>query len=109
MDVPFTLVTCNTGDFVDVKELGTLSLCDFGGGQAQKDEVQIYREAQFLFLMQRLKKSNLPQGIETLTDFAEHLAASVDIVFPVIHGSFGEDGVIQFLLIIDSSGASRKI
>ncbi|KAI3787920.1 hypothetical protein L2E82_00432 [Cichorium intybus] len=80
---------------LDVKELGTLSLCDFGGGQVEKDEVQIYREAQFLLLMQRLKKSNLPQGIETLTDFAAHLAASVDIVFPVIHGSFGEDGVIQ--------------
>ncbi|KAI3689634.1 hypothetical protein L2E82_47598 [Cichorium intybus] len=28
----------------------------------------------------------------------EHLAASVDIVFPVIHGRFGEDGGIQELL-----------
>ncbi|XP_031376335.1 uncharacterized protein LOC116192059 isoform X2 [Punica granatum] len=30
--------------------------------------------------------------------FAAHLAASVDIVFPVIHGQFGEDGGIQDLL-----------
>jgi len=30
-----------------------------------------------------------------LDEFAEHLAASVDIVFPVIHGRFGEDGGIQ--------------
>ncbi|XP_057435324.1 uncharacterized protein LOC130728018 isoform X2 [Lotus japonicus] len=29
---------------------------------------------------------------------AEHLATSVDIVFPVIHGQFGEDGRIQELL-----------
>jgi hypothetical protein len=33
-----------------------------------------------------------------LSEFAEHLAASVDIVFPVIHGRFGEDGGIQELL-----------
>lgn len=40
------------------------------------------------------KLESLAQGFETLTDFAEHLAASVDIVFPVIHGRFGEDGGI---------------
>lgn len=44
------------------------------------------------------KLESLAQGFETLTDFAEHLAASVDIVFPVIHGRFGEDGGIQELL-----------
>ncbi|KAL4572453.1 hypothetical protein LXL04_019230 [Taraxacum kok-saghyz] len=44
------------------------------------------------------KLESLAQGFETLTEFAEHLAASVDIVFPVIHGRFGEDGGIQELL-----------
>lgn len=38
---------------------------------------------------------SLAQGFKSLSDFAEHLAASVDIVFPVIHGQFGEDGGIQ--------------
>nr|XP_043621759.1 uncharacterized protein LOC122593415 [Erigeron canadensis] len=44
------------------------------------------------------KLESLAQGFETLTEFAEHLAASVNIVFPVIHGRFGEDGDIQELL-----------
>ncbi|XP_031095493.1 uncharacterized protein LOC115999733 [Ipomoea triloba] len=44
------------------------------------------------------KLESLAQGFESLSDFAEHLAASVDIVFPVIHGRFGEDGGIQELL-----------
>ncbi|CAI9298770.1 unnamed protein product [Lactuca saligna] len=44
------------------------------------------------------KLESLAQGFETLTEFAEHLAAYVDIVFPVIHGRFGEDGGIQELL-----------
>ncbi|KAG5550708.1 hypothetical protein RHGRI_015610 [Rhododendron griersonianum] len=44
------------------------------------------------------KLESLAQGFETLSDFAEHLAGSVDIVFPVIHGRFGEDGGIQELL-----------
>ncbi|KAI3771072.1 hypothetical protein L6452_02225 [Arctium lappa] len=44
------------------------------------------------------KLESLAQGFQTLTDFAEHLAATVDIVFPVIHGRFGEDGGIQELL-----------
>lgn len=44
------------------------------------------------------KLESLAQGFDTLTDFAEHLAAYVDIVFPVIHGRFGEDGGIQELL-----------
>ncbi|CAL1378537.1 unnamed protein product [Linum trigynum] len=34
----------------------------------------------------------------SLSKFVEHLAAAVDIVFPVIHGQFGEDGGIQELL-----------
>ncbi|KAJ4971798.1 hypothetical protein NE237_004897 [Protea cynaroides] len=44
------------------------------------------------------KLESLAQGFQSLSDFAEHLAASVDIVFPVIHGRFGEDGGIQELL-----------
>lgn len=38
---------------------------------------------------------SLAQGFQSLFDFAQHLAANVDIVFPVIHGKFGEDGGIQ--------------
>ncbi|KAB1224521.1 D-alanine--D-alanine ligase [Morella rubra] len=44
------------------------------------------------------KLENLAQGFRSLSEFAEHLAASVDIVFPAIHGRFGEDGGIQGLL-----------
>lgn len=44
------------------------------------------------------KLESLARGFATLTEFVEHLAASVDIVFPVIHGRFGEDGGIQELL-----------
>ncbi|GAB4833237.1 hypothetical protein Ancab_031484 [Ancistrocladus abbreviatus] len=44
------------------------------------------------------KLESLAQGFSSLSEFAEHLAASVDIVFPVIHGRFGEDGRIQELL-----------
>ncbi|XP_015897668.4 uncharacterized protein LOC107431289 isoform X1 [Ziziphus jujuba] len=44
------------------------------------------------------KLESLAQGFQSLSDFAGHLAASVDIVFPVIHGQFGEDGDIQELL-----------
>lgn len=42
---------------------------------------------------------SLAQGFKSWSDFAEHLAVSVDIVFPVIHGQFGEDGGIQVLYI----------
>uniref|UniRef100_M8AND1 Uncharacterized protein n=1 Tax=Aegilops tauschii TaxID=37682 RepID=M8AND1_AEGTA len=38
---------------------------------------------------------SLAQEFGSLSEFAEHLAANVDIVFPVIHGKFGEDGGIQ--------------
>ncbi|KAK9734334.1 hypothetical protein RND81_04G132500 [Saponaria officinalis] len=41
---------------------------------------------------------SLAQGFTSLSEFMDHLAASVDIVFPVIHGPFGEDGTIQELL-----------
>ncbi|KAI3710150.1 hypothetical protein L2E82_39924 [Cichorium intybus] len=41
------------------------SLCDFGGGQVEKDELQTYREAHFPLLMQRLKKSK-PVSAEEL-------------------------------------------
>ncbi|KAE8686916.1 putative short chain alcohol dehydrogenase [Hibiscus syriacus] len=44
------------------------------------------------------KLESLAQGFRSLSEFAEHLAVSVDIVFPVIHGRFGEDGGIQELL-----------
>lgn len=44
------------------------------------------------------KLESLAQEFHSLSDFAEHLAATVDIVFPVIHGKFGEDGGIQELL-----------
>ncbi|XP_073364998.1 uncharacterized protein [Aegilops tauschii subsp. strangulata] len=44
------------------------------------------------------KLESLAQEFGSLSEFAEHLAANVDIVFPVIHGKFGEDGGIQVLV-----------
>ncbi|XP_020694758.1 uncharacterized protein LOC110108371 isoform X2 [Dendrobium catenatum] len=44
------------------------------------------------------KLESLAHAFSSLTEFAEHLSISVDIVFPVIHGRFGEDGGIQELL-----------
>ncbi|CAN0927902.1 D-alanine--D-alanine ligase [Linum grandiflorum] len=44
------------------------------------------------------KLESLAWRFPSLSEFAEHLAESVDIVFPVIHGKFGEDGGIQELL-----------
>ncbi|CAH8383496.1 unnamed protein product [Eruca vesicaria subsp. sativa] len=44
------------------------------------------------------KLESLAQGFGSLSEMAEHLASAVDIVFPVIHGRFGEDGGIQELL-----------
>lgn len=38
---------------------------------------------------------SLAQGFHSLHAFVEHLTVSVDVVFPVIHGRFGEDGGIQ--------------
>ncbi|KAJ8436975.1 hypothetical protein Cgig2_012262 [Carnegiea gigantea] len=59
------------------------------------DHIQLYSNtpADFDF-----KLDSLAQGFSSLSDFAENLSASVDIVFPVIHGPFGEDGTIQELL-----------
>uniref|UniRef100_A0A1D1Y463 D-alanine--D-alanine ligase A n=1 Tax=Anthurium amnicola TaxID=1678845 RepID=A0A1D1Y463_9ARAE len=44
------------------------------------------------------KLESLAQGFQSLPEFAEHLSHTVDIVFPVIHGRFGEDGGIQEIL-----------
>ncbi|XP_019092543.1 PREDICTED: uncharacterized protein LOC104748066 [Camelina sativa] len=44
------------------------------------------------------KLESLAQGFSSLSGLAEHLVSAVDIVFPVIHGRFGEDGGIQELL-----------
>ncbi|KAJ4779729.1 D-alanine-D-alanine ligase [Rhynchospora pubera] len=44
------------------------------------------------------KLQSLAQGFKSLDEFVHHLAMAVDIVFPVIHGRFGEDGGIQELL-----------
>uniref|UniRef100_A0A1J3FT74 D-alanine--D-alanine ligase n=1 Tax=Noccaea caerulescens TaxID=107243 RepID=A0A1J3FT74_NOCCA len=44
------------------------------------------------------KLDSLAQKFSSLTELAEHLVSAVDIVFPVIHGRFGEDGGIQELL-----------
>ncbi|XP_020211469.1 uncharacterized protein LOC109796203 isoform X1 [Cajanus cajan] len=44
------------------------------------------------------KLESLAQSFQTLDDLAKHLATAVDIVFPVIHGQFGEDGGVQELL-----------
>ncbi|ESQ49193.1 hypothetical protein EUTSA_v10020004mg [Eutrema salsugineum] len=44
------------------------------------------------------KLGSLAQGFSSLSALAEHLVSAVDIVFPVIHGRFGEDGCIQELL-----------
>lgn len=38
---------------------------------------------------------SLAQGFGSLSEFGEHLVGNVDIVFPAIHGRFGEDGGIQ--------------
>ncbi|KAH9310198.1 hypothetical protein KI387_038109, partial [Taxus chinensis] len=44
------------------------------------------------------KLDSLAQGFKSMSEFMEHLASSTDIVFPLIHGRFGEDGGIQDLL-----------
>jgi D-alanine-D-alanine ligase-like ATP-grasp enzyme len=43
----------------------------------------------------RFHSYSLAQEFRSLSEFADHLSANVDIVFPVIHGKFGEDGGIQ--------------
>lgn len=44
------------------------------------------------------KLESLAHAFPSFKELTEHLASSVDIVFPVIHGRFGEDGGIQALL-----------
>lgn len=44
------------------------------------------------------KLNSLAEGFKSLSEFMEHLAVSTDIVFPLIHGKFGEDGSIQELI-----------
>ncbi|GLJ38718.1 hypothetical protein SUGI_0789120 [Cryptomeria japonica] len=44
------------------------------------------------------KLSSLAEGFKSMSEFMEHLTSSTDIVFPLIHGQFGEDGSIQELL-----------
>ncbi|KAI3474380.1 hypothetical protein Pfo_029241, partial [Paulownia fortunei] len=54
------------------------------------------------------KLESLAQGFKSLSDFVDHLATSVDIVFPVIHGRFGEDGGIQYGLNFIGSATFGK-
>jgi hypothetical protein len=74
-------------------------------------------DSQFLFLSNiiipkififKLHFCSLAQGFDSLSDFAEHLATNVDIVFPVIHGKFGEDGGIQVCSLPVKSGLQGK-
>ncbi|XP_072974647.1 uncharacterized protein [Typha angustifolia] len=67
--------------------------CDLNAYAISSSQLYSNTPADFDF-----KLESLAQGFHSLSDFAEHLAASVDIVFPVIHGRFGEDGGIQALL-----------
>ncbi|XP_030480547.1 uncharacterized protein LOC115697615 [Cannabis sativa] len=67
--------------------------CDYNAYAISSAQVYSNTPSDFDF-----KLESLAQGFQSLSDFAEHLAASVDIVFPVIHGQFGEDGGIQELL-----------
>uniref|UniRef100_A0A2P2MLK6 D-alanineD-alanine ligase n=1 Tax=Rhizophora mucronata TaxID=61149 RepID=A0A2P2MLK6_RHIMU len=67
--------------------------CDLNAYAISSAQVYSNTPADFDF-----KLESLALGFSSLSEFAEHLAASVDIVFPVIHGRFGEDGGIQELL-----------
>ncbi|KAK4396058.1 D-alanine--D-alanine ligase A [Sesamum angolense] len=67
--------------------------CNFKAYAISNAQVYSNTPADFDF-----KLESLAQGFKSLSDFVEHLATSVDIVFPVIHGRFGEDGGIQELL-----------
>ncbi|XP_031284860.1 uncharacterized protein LOC116143550 [Pistacia vera] len=67
--------------------------CDLNAFAISSAQVYSNTPADFDF-----KLESLAQGFGSLSEFAEHLAASVDIVFPAIHGRFGEDGGIQELL-----------
>ncbi|KAK4418871.1 D-alanine--D-alanine ligase [Sesamum alatum] len=67
--------------------------CNFKAYAISNAQVYSNTPADFDF-----KLESLAQGFKSLSDFVDHLATSVDIVFPVIHGRFGEDGGIQELL-----------
>ncbi|XP_020578177.1 uncharacterized protein LOC110023213 isoform X2 [Phalaenopsis equestris] len=67
--------------------------CDFNAYAISSAQLYSNTPADFDF-----KLESLAHAFSSLTAFAEHLAISVDIVFPVIHGRFGEDGGIQELL-----------
>ncbi|GAV80851.1 Dala_Dala_lig_N domain-containing protein/Dala_Dala_lig_C domain-containing protein [Cephalotus follicularis] len=67
--------------------------CDMNAYAISSAQVYSNTPADFDFKLQ-----SLAQGFSSLSEFSEHLAASVDIIFPVIHGRFGEDGGIQELL-----------
>ncbi|GLT89350.1 hypothetical protein SLE2022_073350 [Rubroshorea leprosula] len=67
--------------------------CDLNAYAISSAQVYSNTPADFDF-----KLESLAQCFQSLSEFAEHLAASADIVFPVIHGRFGEDGGIQELL-----------
>ncbi|KAL0310042.1 UNVERIFIED_CONTAM: D-alanine--D-alanine ligase [Sesamum radiatum] len=67
--------------------------CNFKAYAISNAQVYSNTPADFDFKLESLAK-----GFKSLSDFVEHLATSVDIVFPVIHGRFGEDGGIQELL-----------
>lgn len=45
------------------------SLCDFGGGEDEKEELQAYREIHFPLLIERLKKSKYFMGFLFLSQF----------------------------------------
>lgn len=67
--------------------------CDFNAYAISSAQLYSNTPADFDF-----KLESLAHAFHSLSEFAEHLAISVDIVFPVIHGRFGEDGGIQELL-----------
>ncbi|XP_061355132.1 uncharacterized protein LOC133299657 isoform X2 [Gastrolobium bilobum] len=67
--------------------------CNLNAYAISSAQVYSNTPADFDFKLESLAKS-----FQTLADLAEHLATAVDIVFPVIHGKFGEDGGIQELL-----------
>ncbi|PKA66875.1 hypothetical protein AXF42_Ash003532 [Apostasia shenzhenica] len=67
--------------------------CDYNAYAISPAQLYSNTPADFDF-----KLKSLAQGFDSLTEFAEHLATFMDIVFPVIHGQFGEDGGLQELL-----------
>lgn len=56
------------------------SLCDFGGGNTEKKELQTYREIHFPLLIERLKKSKCELPALSLT-YVEHVLVMTYIYF----------------------------